>query len=50
MLKQAGITHILTPASFEGIGVLGERLVNTADDWGLEVVGNLHAVYLLKVR
>jgi hypothetical protein len=50
MLKQAGITHILTPAAYEGIGALGERLVNAADDWGLEVVANLHAIYLLKLR
>lgn len=49
-LKQAGVTHIVAPASPEGIGVLGERLVNNADDWNLEVVANLHAVYLLKLR
>ena len=50
MLKRAGITHILTPVAFEGIGAFGERLVNTADDWGLEVVDHSHAVYLLRVR
>ena len=50
MLKQAGITHILTPVAHEGIGVLGERLVNAADDWGLEILDNLHAIYLLKLR
>jgi hypothetical protein len=50
LLRQAGITHIVTPAALEGMGVLGERLVNTADDWGLEVADHLYAVYLLKLR
>jgi hypothetical protein len=49
-LKKAGITHILTPAAYQGIGFLGEKLVNEADDWNMDVVGNLYAVYLLKLR
>jgi hypothetical protein len=50
MLKKAGITHILTPAAYQGIGFLGEKLINEAEDWNLEVVANLYAVYLLKLR
>jgi hypothetical protein len=50
MLKHAGITHILTPAAYHGVGFLGEKLVNEAETWNMEVVGNLYAVYLLKLR
>jgi hypothetical protein len=50
MLRKSGITHILTPASYEGIGILGDRLVNEAGDWNLEVLANLDAVYLLRLR
>lgn len=50
ILKKAGITHILTPAEYQGIGFLGERLINEADDWNLHVVANLYAIYLLKLR
>jgi hypothetical protein len=50
MLRKAGITHILASASYEGIGILGDRMVNEAGDWGLEVVTNLEAVYLLRLR
>jgi hypothetical protein len=49
-LKKAGITHILTPAAYQGVGFLGERLINEADEWNLEVVANLYAIYLLKLR
>jgi hypothetical protein len=50
MLKQAGITHILASASYEGIGMLGDRMVNESGDWNLEVITHLEAVYLLKLR
>lgn len=50
MLRKAGITHILTPAGSDGMGLLGERLINEADLWDLEPVSSLYAVYLLKVR
>jgi hypothetical protein len=50
MLKKAGITHILASASYEGIGVLGDRMLNEAGDWGLDVVTNLEAVYLFRLR
>ena len=49
-MKKAGITHILTPAAYQGVGFLGERLINEADEWNLEVVANLYAIYLLKLR
>jgi hypothetical protein len=50
MLRKAGITHILASASYEGIGILGDRMVNDAADWDLEVVTNIEAVYLLRLR
>jgi hypothetical protein len=50
LVKQAGITHIVAPAASQGVGVLGERLVNMPDDWNVEVVANLDAAYLLKLR
>ena len=50
MLRKSGITHILTPASYEGIGILGDSLINEAGDWNLEVLANLDAVYLLRLR
>ena len=50
MLKQAGFTHIAAQPALTGVGALSERLVNEADEWGLEVVGNQYTVYLLKVR
>jgi hypothetical protein len=50
ILKDAGITHILTPAAYHGVGFLGEKLVNEAETWNMDVVGNLYAVYLLKLR
>jgi hypothetical protein len=49
-LKKAGITHIVTPAAYQGIGLLGEKLVNEADEWNLEAVANLYAIYLVKLR
>jgi hypothetical protein len=50
MLKRAGITHIVTPVAYQGIGTLGDKLVNEADNWNLEVVTNLYSRYLLKLR
>ena len=50
ILKQAGITHIVTPAAYQGIGVLGEKLVNESSEWNVGLVGNLNAIYLLKLR
>ena len=50
MLKKAGITHILAAAYYEGIGIIGDKMVNEASDWNLDVVTNLNEVYLLKLR
>ena len=50
MLRKAGITHILAAAYYEGIGLIGDKMVNEAADWNLEVVTNLNEVYLLKLR
>jgi hypothetical protein len=50
LLKRAGITHIVAPASQAGIGVLGDSFANESEDWGLEVVTNFDAVYVFRIR
>jgi hypothetical protein len=50
MLKRAGFTHIVAQPALTGVGVLSERLVNEADDWGLEVVGSPYTVYVLRIK
>ena len=50
MLKKAGITHILAAAYYDGIGIIGDKMVYEAIDWNLDVVANLNEVYLLKLR
>lgn len=50
MLKKAGITHILAAVYYDGIGIIGDKMVNEAIDWNLDVVTNLNEVYLLKLR
>jgi hypothetical protein len=50
MLKSAGFTHIVAQPALTGVGALSERLVNEADHWGLEVVGNAYTVYVLRLR
>lgn len=50
LLKREGFTHIVTGVAYTGVGWLGEKLVNQADDWNLEVVNNLYTVYVLKIR
>jgi hypothetical protein len=50
LLKRSRITHIVIPAAHEGIGILGYSFANEAEDWGLDVVTNFDAVYLLRVR
>ena len=49
LLARSGVTHIVTPVATQGIGVLGNSLVNEADDWGLKVVDNMHIHYVLQV-
>jgi hypothetical protein len=49
LLARSGVTHIVTAASRQGIGALGYSLANEADDWALEVVGNLDVIYVLRV-
>lgn len=50
MMRKAGITHILAPAAYQGIGVLGERLANEPEHWNLELIASRDTVYLLKTK
>jgi hypothetical protein len=49
LLAHSGITHIVVTSASQGVGVLGQSLVDEAQDWGLDVVANFEAVYLLRI-
>ena len=51
MLKKAGITHIVTPAAYQGVGFFGEKLVNESSTSGTSGSSRiLYAIYLFKLR
>jgi hypothetical protein len=50
LAKRMGFTHIAAVAGYDAMGQVGSRLANEAPEWGVEVVGELNAGFLFRIR
>jgi hypothetical protein len=48
--RRSGITAIVAAISNEGMGHLARSLVENRDSWGLDLIANQDAVYVLRIR
>jgi hypothetical protein len=49
-VRRAGFTCLLAPADFEGLGLLGGKMRDHAEEWGLETAGQAGDIYLFRIR